>query len=401
MKNRSLTAAYSAVQGTFWMGYCIWSSFAAHYLQQLGYTNAELGWILAVGNLLGAVFGPYLSSLVDRRARLSPNRLIPLMLTLQLACVILLLFVRTRSLFATVVYVLYIAFSLTVNSLNLKLYVDFSYRGLTVEYGFARGMGSLCYVLVTMLVGTLIDRCDLIILPILGIVLCGLQAAAHFTVCRMIREHPIVRGESAAQTGSTIPVFLKKYRRFCLVLFGTMLLFACHNVTNNFLINITKNVGGSAGTMGYFHALIAASEIPVMLLFARFARRRKITFWLAVSFIAFTLKAAAVAAAPNIPVLAAALLLQAPSFALYTAAIVPYAQQAVPYEDSAKAQSLAFTMTTVGSVFASIFGGKLLDSVSVTQTLWIAVSVSVLGMFTALAGLAGNRRPHGAASKEE
>lgn len=388
--NRSLTAAYSAVQGTFWMGYCIWSSFAAHFLQQLGYSNAELGWIMAAGNLLGAVLGPLLSSLVDRRESFTPNRLIPVMLALELACVIPLLFIRSRSTAATVIYVLYTAFALTVNSLNLKLYVDFSYRGLLVEYGFARGMGSLCFVLVTTLIGTLIDRSGIVILPIFGIGLCGLQYAAHFTVCRMIREHPIRQREDTVRTGSTIPVFVRRYKRFCLMLLGTMLLFSGHNVTNNFLINITRNVGGTAGTMGYFHALIAAVEIPVMLLFARFVKKRTLSFWLALSFIAFVVKAAAISAAPNIPVLAAALLLQAPSFALYTAAIVPYAQSAVPYEDSAKAQSLAFTMTTVGSVFASIAGGKLLDTVSVTQTLWIAFAVSVLGMLVSLAGLAGH-----------
>ena len=72
MKQRSsLTARYSAVQGSFWMGFCVTISFAAVYLQGLGYSNASLGVILAVGNLLGALLGPEVSARIDRSERLS------------------------------------------------------------------------------------------------------------------------------------------------------------------------------------------------------------------------------------------------------------------------------------------------------------------------------------------
>ena len=54
-QKNALTGRYSAVQGSFWMGYCVCISFAAVYLQGLGYTNAQLGVVMAVGNLLGAV----------------------------------------------------------------------------------------------------------------------------------------------------------------------------------------------------------------------------------------------------------------------------------------------------------------------------------------------------------
>lgn len=57
--DRSLTAAYAAVQAVFWMSVCVSVSFAAVYLQGLGYTNTQLGAILAAGNLLGATLGPW------------------------------------------------------------------------------------------------------------------------------------------------------------------------------------------------------------------------------------------------------------------------------------------------------------------------------------------------------
>ncbi|MBQ9648400.1 MAG: hypothetical protein IJV43_08585, partial [Oscillospiraceae bacterium] len=70
--------------------------------------------------------------------------------------------------------------------------------------------------------------------------------------------------------------------------------------------------------------------------------------------------------------------------------IVPYVAASVAREDSAKAQSLAFTMTTVGSVLASVLGGRLFDTGSVTATLWIACAVCAAGSAIALLGVKGS-----------
>ncbi|MBO7667513.1 MAG: hypothetical protein J6T26_03535, partial [Firmicutes bacterium] len=64
--------------------------------------------------------------------------------------------------------------------------------------------------------------------------------------------------------------------------------------------------------------------------------------------------------------------------------IVPYVTQTVAYEDSAKAQSLAYTMTTVGSVLASLIAGPMYDALSVPATLWISCAVCAAGTVIAL-----------------
>ena len=86
-------------------------------------------------------------------------------------------------------------------------------------------------------------------------------------------------------------------------------------------------MGGDTEDMGYLNSFMAAMEIPVMLFFSRLFGRRDPGKLLRVAFLCFVLKTAAVAAAPTLPFLYAAFLLQAPSFALYTAAIVPYTER--------------------------------------------------------------------------
>ena len=90
--------------------------------------------------------------------------------------------------------------------------------------------------------------------------------------------------------------------------------------------------------------------------------------------------------AATVPLLFAALLLQAPSFALYTAAIVDYVGETVPFEDSAKAQRLAFSMTTLGAVLASVAAGRLYDALPVPTVLWIACAITACGVTLAILG---------------
>ena len=65
MSTKRITAFFSLNQAGFWMSYCLSSSFAAVYLGALGYSNTELGGLLALGSVLGFLLGTGLSSFVD------------------------------------------------------------------------------------------------------------------------------------------------------------------------------------------------------------------------------------------------------------------------------------------------------------------------------------------------
>ena len=384
-ETKPLTVPYAFIQAAFWMNFCTAVSFASVYLLGLSYSNSQLGLILALGNLLGAVLGPELSAVVDRSEKISASLLIPPVLFLQAAFLLLLIFHPAKGFLTSVAYTLYIAFTLTVNSLNLKLYSDAVYHGLSINYGFARGIGSAAYVLLSIFLGILIERISIRLVPISGLLMCALQFAAF---C-LIRQKLPVSAPSAdvSHRASSIFDFFRSNRRFSILLLGIALLFSSHNIIVTFLINITNNVGGDTGTMGLINGFMAAVEIPVMLFYQSLFGRFRPGRLMRVAFVFFILKAAAIAMAGSIPTLMAAFLLQAPSFALYTAAIVPYVNEVIPYEDSAKAQSLAYTMTSIGSVLASLIGGFLYDRTTVTNTLWISFGICFVAAVIAFLGV--------------
>ena len=387
---KSLTPAYAAIQATFWMTWCTSVGFAAVYLQGLGYSNSGLGLVTAAGSLLGALLGTLLSARIDSEERLSAGKLTPPVLAAQAAVLLLLLAFPRKGAVTTLGFALYMMFATSLNSLNLKLYSDAVFRGARVDYGFARGMGSLFYVLVSLLLGLVIERSSVRAVIVAALLLCAGQYGAFLVFRRQLPDAPAAGG-AKAERSSPLSVFIRKNPRFSVLLLGTALLFFAHNIVCNFLINITRNVGGDTGTMGALNGFMAAVEIPVMLFFSVLFGRRSSASLLRVAFVFFTLKAAAIAAAPSVPLLGAAFLLQAPSFALYASAIVTYVGRVVSYEDSAKAQSLAFTMTTLGGVLANIIGGRLFDLLSVSATLRIACGICALGTLISLLGVEDRR----------
>ncbi|MBO6013916.1 MAG: MFS transporter [Oscillospiraceae bacterium] len=388
MKDKSSlrpTLAYSAVQASYWMTICAAIAFAVVHLQDLGYSNTELGLILAGGNLSGAVLGPTVSARIDRNPAAKPSVLAPVFLSAQALTLLAQLLFPVRGPVMTLAVLLQIGFSLTVNSINLKLYVDCLSQGHSIDFGIARGIGSLAFVFSSIILGKLVTRFSVNILPAAGLLLCLLQLLSHMAMCRFVSYRD--GREEQREKASDLLGFFARNRRFCVLLIGTVFLFFAHNSIFNFLINVTKNVGGDTETMGWLNGYIAAVEIPVMLLFSRLRKLADCKVLLRISFLCFILKGTAIALVGSVPALAAAFLLQAPSFALYTAAIVPFVNEEIPFEDSAKAQSLMYTMTTVGTVLSSVISGRLFDIIPVRSVIWISVAAAFIGAVIAAASL--------------
>lgn len=399
-KGRSLTAIYSCVQAPFWMSLCIFSGFCAVYLQSLGYSNAELGIVLACGTLLGSLLGPWLSSAIDQSTedRVTASTVMPPVLAAEAAALIVLMLLPAKGIVTSAAYAMFIGLSTSVNSLNLRLYTDGLYSGYQIDYGISRSMGSAGYVVTSFIAGLLCEHISPRIVPAAGLVICIAQYISFRRYSRYLKEEFPGTGNSSEDSGDTangtsgreaLPMwkFLLSNKRFCMILAGTVLMFFAHNTLCNFFINVVRNVGGSTSDMGMLNGLMALFETPVIFFYSRLTRRWKTSSILRFAFLMFTVKAAALAAAASVGQIAAALLLQAPSFGLYTGGIVVYVNHTIAHEDSGKAQSLAFTMTMLSNVFASTISGHLYDVMPVSSVMWIAAAVCMAGSILAVLGV--------------
>lgn len=390
MKKRisPVTFHYMVITAGFWSSFCVFVQYAAVFLQGAGYTNMELGLIMAVGNIIGAVLGPLLGARIDRNRNVRHAVVISILLALQAAVLVLLRISPVKGLLCSVCFTLYIAIALPVNALNLDLCVRLEHAKASLNFGLARSMGSFSFVIVSTVLGFLIEKLDYRMLPLAGLVITAVQLFGNRLVDRDLRQaEALIPAESAAASGMSTSLigFFRENKGFSLMLFGTIFIYIAHNIDGNFLINVVRNVGGGEAIMGYLAAYTAIVEVPVMMFASRLPKKWTTVQYIRAAFVFFVLKLLAYALAPNVPLLFAARTLQAPSYALYTVLIVSYAGQVVDRKDSAKAQSLAFSVTNIGSVLSSLIGGRMFDTVGVRPTMLTAAAICAVGAVIAIA----------------
>ena len=384
-----VTLHYALITGGFWMAFCVVTAYAAVFLQGIGYSNSEIGVILALGNVGGALLSPVLGAWIDRNRELRHAAVIRVLLAVQILLLVILRLFPYHNFLTAACYVLYITAMMPVNALNLDLCVRLERVKAPLNFGFARSMGSFSFVILSTLLGILTAGGRHLILPVAGMAVVLLQAFSNRLIDRDLKEYETKNPPALTETqerSSSLIQFVKDNRMFCLMLFGTIIIFIAHNMDGNFLINEIRDRGGDTSVMGYVAAFTAITEVPVMMFSSRLPKKWETVRYIRLAFIFFVFKALSYALAPDIPTFFAARIMQAPSYALYTVLIVGYANSVVAGKDSAKAQSLAFSMTTIGSVLASLIGGYMFDVTSVKTTMLTAAGIALAGAIVALAG---------------
>ena len=388
-KTSAVTFHYMVITGGFWMAFCVVTAYAAVFLHGAGYDDQEVGIILALGNVGGAVLSPALGAWIDRNRKIRHAAVITVLLAAQMILLAVLRLNAQKNLLCSVCYVLYLALVMPVNALNLDLCVRLEHAKAPLNFGLARSMGSFAFVILSTLLGILTEKLGWQMLPFAGMAVILLQAVGNRLIDRDLREAEEKQtGKNAVtkEKSSSLAAFIRENKAFCLMLFGTIIIYIAHNTDGNFLINLVENVGGGPAIMGYLAAFTAIVEVPVMMFSDRLPKKWSRVQYIRAAFVFFVLKTLAYALAPNIPLLFAARILQAPSYALYTVLIVGYADEVVARKDSAKAQSLAFSMTTIGSVLASLIGGSMFKTAGVQPTMLTATAIAAAGAAIAILG---------------
>lgn len=378
---------YAAVQGIYWILSAVTYFFAALFLQGRGYSNSELGLILCFGNLISFFAGPLLGAATDKYEKLTELKLLWIFSILLAVLMAGIYFSGKKGFVLTVSWTLLAALAGVYIPFVTQLCFRMGRWGKYVSFGIGRGIGSLFFALSSAVLGVLVTKHGINVLPITGFIL----AALFFLVLgvitvqdRRLGAKSEQRSAEAAQESVSLLQFFKNNLRFTLCMLGISLLFFAHNVVCNFDINLVRNVGGDSSDLGRIVAFMGLTELPAMLLFDRLLKRFRCSDLLKFAIIMFPVKSLAMTLANSIPTLYLAHAIQCVSFALIMPAIVRYAGLAVSRRDTGKAQTVAMAATSLGATLASVFGGIMYDHLSVFATLIISFVFAALGCVLAL-----------------
>lgn len=382
VKTPNLTFVYSFIQGFYWMNFSAVMGFASLYLLDSGFTNTEIGMIMAVAGIISAVLQPMIAGYADKPSSPSLKKIILVLIFIQFGLGILMLcffhkaFLLTGVLYASTITLLQLLTPF-VNALGMQTIN----QGKPLNFGVARGMGSVAYAIMSYLLGVIADRTGAVSIPVS--ISCMSLALVGALVLFPFHKLPDTALEPKSSSSSPL-AFFAKYKRFTVVLAGCIFLYLSHVLLNSFTFQIVETKGGGSAEMGTSMAIAALVELPTLFLFSFMLKKARCDFWFRICGIFFLLKSFGTLIAPNVPVFYGVQVLQMMGWGLIAAASVYYVNAIMEEQDAIKGQAYITMTYTLGSVIGSLLGGALIDSSGVNAMLIFATISAAFEMLILL-----------------
>jgi len=180
--------------------------------------------------------------------------------------------------------------------------MEWNNKGIFVDFGLARGIGSVSYAGISFCAGFLVEKYSTTLIPLLIII-----SYIILFLCSYFFKLPDnnysdrnteAAGSAAADNDDIITSetqneasFFITYKKFFLLIVGFSLVFVSHNILNNFLFQIMSYHQGGSREMGIAAGIAAVLELPVMMSFTFMIRKASSGNLLKISCMFFTLKA--------------------------------------------------------------------------------------------------------------
>jgi len=386
---RILNFNYACIHGTYWMFYGVVSSFASVFLLATGYSNSEIGVILAVANILAVVLQPVVGDFADRSRKLSLIGITEIMTVVLIIMTVGLFVLKEKSMGLSFVFVMLITWHTVLQPLFNSMTFKLEECGVHINFGIARSMGSLAYSILVAILGTLVEKYGIQVMPVTGEIVLVMLLISIFVTKKQFDKAKEINGivkvnkEEISTEGSDINLlqFIKKNKMFALLNVGIIGLYFSNSVLNIYMMQIVDAVGGNSEDMGRILSLMAFLEIPTMVCFDLLRKRFSCQLMLKVAAVGFTIKVVMCWIAESVAMIFIAQCFQLISFALFLPAMVHFIDEVISKGEAVKGQALFTTMTTVTTVFSSLAGGMILDFGDAKMLTGIASIATAAGAF--------------------
>lgn len=388
--SRQLTIKYAFLQSSYWISECIIYSFAAVFLHYKNFNNTHIGIVLSLSAILSIILQPIVSSLADKSRKKTVRDIILILMLIVIVFAIILNIKTDSFLIISFIFVIINAIQFTLNPLLNAYALEYLNKGYPMNYGLARGSASIAFAIASYLLGHAVNRFGAGILLSLFLFTYGffflsayifrIKSASKVASSIEDKKDSNYDANSSDDAPASILGFFCKYKKFSILLIGIAMVFYSHSLINTYLINIIENAGGNSSDMGLSLTIAAALELPVMAAFVIITKKIKCNNLIKISAFFFFIKTLTIWLAPNVFVIHLSQSLQMFSFALFTPASVYYVNSIIKAEDKNKGQSMLGVATLgLAGTMANITGGKVLDTMGVSDMLLLGTIVSFIG----------------------
>ena len=392
-----LNLYYIIAQGLYWMMVCCTISMGSAYLSNRGYSTIGIGALFAIAFLVATVLQQVISYLTDRAVSFDVVDVLALLgaiVTLDLFFAI----ATNDKGFGTSFTFFIGAMVVTViqpflNALNFHI----ERYNVKMNFGVARASGSFFFFIMSLLAGNFMTLTSERAVTILGFIVSAVFVVIIILIYKELRCSGIEIAEeydpfsdgtkSNAFNLSTVKNFISRYEMFFVFLIGVVCFYFGHVLINNFLYQITVNVGGNEASNGGLLALQAIVELPAMIFFNQLRDKFGSIKLLSLSAVFYLVKILVTTLATSVGMLYFSMLFQALAFAIFIPASVHFVDEIMNKQDAVKGQAFVTIAMTFSNLLSSLLGGVLIRVMGVTPTLWFGTIITFAGVVIAIFGL--------------
>ena len=379
------TIRYTLINATYFAAFCTIHACAAVFLLGNGFTNTEVGVLLAIANIVSAIVQPVVAGIIDKQGALTNRRFILISVITILLGSVILLFSTDNKLVIFPVFALIYMIQFAYQPVMTALCFEYQKAGCSIMYGLARGLGSASFAVTSAFIGGLIEDRGVKILLYLNIILMALSAVLIFTFKKPQKAVPSEIEEETKETGksSSFGSFIKRYPAYSLFLVGVVCFFFAHNMINDFMIQIIRNLGGAEKELGYANFLQAILELPVMAMIGLILKKFTSKALLLISGTAFLVKIIILIFATNMGHMYLSQSCQLFAYAVFIPAAAYYVSKTMTDHDQVKGQAFVTSAITMGGVFSNLISGVILDNFGIRPMLITGTAVCAVGVLIA------------------
>ena len=386
------TIKYALLNISYFIAFCTIHAYAAVYLLAHGFTNTQVGILLAAANISSAVCQPLVAGLIDKPGPVTNRRFICFSVIVILAGSLLLMFAGDNKLLIFPVYAIIYMIQFTYQPVMTALCFEYQKSGCGIMYGLSRGLGSAGFAVTSAVIGGVVEKNGVSTLLYVNIaaMLISIVLIALFSKPKNASGSEVKTEEKKSTEGSAhnnLLEFAKLYPSYTLFLLAAVCFFFAHNMINDFMIQIIRSLGGAETELGYANFLQAILELPVMAAIALILKKISAKNLLLISGIAFLVKTIILIFAQNMAAMYISQSFQLLAYAVFIPAAAYYVNETMEELDQVKGQAFITTAITVGGIFSNFISGRILDSLGVRPMLITGAVVCAVGVVIAFIAL--------------
>ena len=384
------TTGYAFLNIAYFAAFCTVHACAAVFLMSRGFTNTQVGILLATANITSALFQPFIADVIDKKGWLTNRRFIMISCIVILAGSLVLRFIPDNKAVIFIIYALIYMIQFAYQPVMTALCFEYQKKGCDIVYGLARGLGSAGFAVTSAFMGRAVETHGADLLPTVTVIIMAVSLVAVFFYrpAKNIEETGTDESSGAKEAAhSRITDFFRAYPAFMLFVIASICFFFAHNMINDFMIQIIRSLGGGETELGYSNFLQAILELPVMALIGFVLRKVSPAKLLVFSGAAFFVKILILIFAQNMVWMFVSQSFQLFAYAVFIPAGAYYVSHTMAENDQVKGQAYVTSAITIGGVFSNLISGIILDNLGMRPMLITGTAVCFAGVLISFAAL--------------